>query len=228
LHHTAVGGQAELARLLLRAGALVDAQDDAGVTPLIRVAVHADVAPSGPLGMMAQAMAYAQGVIENGPAGLSERVHPLHDKHLATAAVLLEAKADPDHMAGNGYSALHQAAENGAVPLVQVLLAAGATAGLRNGKGYTPMHAACDRSHAEVVRILLEAGADPDAADDYGFVALHGAAVQGSVETARVLLAAGADRSPRTRDGYDKITAGMTPADAATAYGYDELAALLR
>lgn len=213
LHHAAVGGQADLAALLLRAGARVDAEDDQGVTPLIRVAVHADAAVVRPLD-------------EHGVPG-DPIPHPLHDAHLATAAVLVGAGADVDHLSGNGYSALHHAAENGAADLATQLLAAGAQPGLANGNGYTPLHAACDGSQTAIVRILLTAGASPDAEDVYGFVPLHGAACQGSTAIAQLLLAAGADTTRHTRDAYDKVTAGMTPADVATAYGWTDLAATL-
>jgi ankyrin repeat protein len=115
LHHAAVGGETEIAAELLRAGADVNAVDDNGTTPLIRVSLHAD------------AVKYLKG-----------QQHPLHRQHLATAKVLLAAGAQIDHMAGNGYSALHNASENGAAALISLLLKAGATVDLANGLGARP------------------------------------------------------------------------------------------
>lgn len=213
LHHAGVGGQAELAQLLLDTGAAVDAPDDREVTPLIRVALHAN-------------RAQWTALIPGGRRGKPIE-HPLHDAHLATADVLLGAGADPDHIGTEGYAALHYAAENGAAPLVKRLLAAGARPNLQNGKGYTPLHAACEAKQVKVVRALLAAGADPNLRDSYGFSALHSTAIKGSVTVARVLLKAGADRTHEVIEGYDKVVAGMTPSEAATAYEHYHVAALI-
>jgi cytohesin len=224
LHHAAVAGQAAMAQILIDAGAGVDARDTAGTTPLIRLAVHAD--RPAKFASHAESIAYVVAQLTNGiPA--QPGVHPLHDAHLATADVLFKAGADPNLIAEDGYSALHHAATNGALPLIERLLAGGAGAGQQNGIGYAPLHAACDASQAGAVRLLLAAGADPDAADDYGFTPLHGAAVQGSTECVEALLAAGASRTPRTTGGYDRVTTGMTPAEAANAYGHTAVADLL-
>jgi cytohesin len=224
LHHAAVAGQSSLARLLIDAGASVDARDAAGTTALIRLAVHAD--RPAKFATHAESIAYVVAQLTNGiPAQPS--VHPLHDAHLATADVLLKAGADPDLIAEDGYSALHHAATNGALPLIEKLVAGGASAGQPNGIGYAPLHPASDPAQAGAVRRLLAAGADPNAADDYGFTPLHGAAVQGSTECVEALLAAGADRTPVTTGGYDRVTTGMTPADAARAYGHTTVVDLL-
>jgi ankyrin repeat protein len=212
LHQTGVAGLAEVALVLLDAGAPVDAVDRAGTTPLIRVAQQADAA-----------IHWSQD--EDG--NRTRLPHPLHQRHLDTAELLLLKGADADHLGHDGYAPLHHAATNGATDLAARLLAAGATVNLQNGIGYAPLHAACDSSQVAMVRALLAAGADPDLADNLGFVALHGAACQGSAEVARLLLAAGADRGRRTSGGYDKVTAGMTPAQAAEAYGHDAVADLL-
>jgi ankyrin repeat protein len=213
LHQAGVSGLVEIARVLLDAGARVDAVDQAGTTPLIRVAQQADAA-----------VRWA----EDEDGNRIRLAHPLHQQHLDTADLLLARGADPNQLGHDGYAPLHHAATNGATDLAALLLAAGATADLQNGIGYAPLHAACDSSQATVVRVLLAAGADPNRADHLGFVALHGAACQGSGEVARLLLAAGADRGRQTTGGYDKVTVGMTPAQAAEAYGHDTVADLLR
>jgi cytohesin len=224
LHHAAVAGQAAIAQILLDAGASVDARDTAGTTPLIRLAVHAD--RPARFDSHAEATAYVLAQLSDGlPA--QPGVHPLHEAHLATADLLLNAGADPNLIAEDGYSALHHAATNGALPLIDRLLAGGASAGQQNGIGYAPLHAACDASQAGAVRLLLAAGADPNAADNYGFTPLHGAAIQGSTECVEALLAAGAARTPAATGGYDRVTTGMTPAQAAHAYGHTTIADLL-
>ena len=213
LHQTGAAGLVETARVLLDAGAPVDAVDQAGTTPLIRVAQQADAA-----------VHWSQD--EDG--NRIRLPHPLHQQHLDTADLLLARGADPNHLGHDGYAPLHHAATNGATDLAEHLLAAGATVDLQNGIGYAPLHAACDSNQAAMVQALLAAGADPNRADNLGFVALHGAACQGSAEVARLLLAAGADRSRQTSGGYDKVTVGMTPAQVAEAYGHDAVADLLR
>ena len=69
---------------------------------------------------------------------------------------------------GDGWTALHWAADCGSVECCRVLLEAGARVDLRDGDGLTALAYAviCDRG--DVVDLLVAHGADADVADDDG------------------------------------------------------------
>jgi len=125
----------------------------------------------------------------------------------AFAAPQFPDGVDPHRVAGDGSTALHDAAESGNVELVRALLSAGAEVDPVTRLGaYTPLHLAAAAGRGEVVRALLDAGADPHATTGTGeVVALHLAAGAGSVEAVLALVEAGADVDAR------ESTRGQTP-----------------
>ena len=71
----------------------------------------------------------------------------------------------------NGFTALHGvAAEEEAIPMVQLLLNAGASIQTRNALGITPLHLA---TTAEMVAFLVDKGADVNAVSRDGSTPLH-------------------------------------------------------
>ena len=141
---------------------------------------------------------------------------------------LLEAGAVVDVEDNNGFTALTRASQHGALDFARVLVEAGADVGHANGNSYQAIHAAAASGHTDLVRLLLESGASASASDSGGFTPLHDAAASGNAELVGVLVEAGADRSAAVREGWKKITAGMTPADVAEVSGHTELASQLR
>jgi ankyrin repeat protein len=212
LHHTGVSGAVEAAAVLLKAGAPVNAVDGMNTTPLTRVSMQANA---------------AQWTAERSDGSSVPMEHPLYKKHLATAKLLLEKGANPNHIGYQGYSALHDAASHSAVALIELLVKAGANPSLPNPKKYTPLHAACDESRADSVKALIDAGADINAADEYGFTPMHGAAMKGATEAVRLLLKAGASLEPKALEAYEKVQVGMNPLDVAKAYGHTEMIKLM-
>src|SRR5688572_7256848 len=83
-----------------------------------------------------------------------------------TAALrrLLAAKVDVNEPGGDGTTALHWAAYNGAAETARLLIDAGADVGAltRNG-ALTPLMLAATNGSAPVVELLLAARADPNA-----------------------------------------------------------------
>lgn len=76
--------------------------------------------------------------------------------------VLLGRGADPDRANAHGWTALHQAAYLGAVPLVRILLDAGApVARSARGDGGTPLIVALFWGHREAAQLLAEHGLAP-------------------------------------------------------------------
>jgi hypothetical protein len=89
-----------------------------------------------------------------------------------------------------GYTALHAAADFGALDTLKRLLKAGITPNIRDIKrGGTPLHFAAMSGRVEIVKILLDAGADRDIANYNGQVPFQVAADQGHVECREILKA---------------------------------------
>ena len=90
-------------------------------------------------------------------------------------------KLDVNQAQGDGMTALHWAASNDDLELVQVLLDAGANiqAETRLG-GVTPLFMACKNGNASIVEALLKAGASASAPDAHGTTPLMMAAASGN------------------------------------------------
>jgi uncharacterized protein len=112
---------------------------------------------------------------------------------LTQLKALIEGGADVNASQGDGMTALHWAAENGHVEMVETLLFAGAfpNSATRNG-AYTPLHLGAKAGRAGSVEALLVGGADPAAKTVTGVTALHFAAASAAVESVISLLTHGA------------------------------------
>ena len=212
------GGHADVARLLIDAGADVNA--DAGGGPPIFHAVrrgHAKV---------------VELLIERG-ADLSVRdasgdtllYEVAGSTHADVADILLRAGADPNERNGDGLPPLVAAAIRGDVRIVRALLAAGAEVNppkaARGGRSKgarrklagdednwsPPLVYAADIGHLEVVRTLLDAGADVTAKDGYGQTAYEAARRQNRREIAMLLKDAGAAAKPSKARPVDLLMA---------------------
>src|SRR5688572_5496045 len=134
----------------------------------------------------------------------------------AQALALIAGGADPNLRAADGTTALHWAARNNDVMLVDRLLRAGAKPHPENRYGVTPIALACESGSAALIERLLEAGVSADATGPYGETALHTCAHAGNTAAARVLIAAGA-----SVDAGDSWR-GQTPLMWATAKAHPE------
>jgi len=117
---------------------------------------------------------------------------------LEAVRMLLRDGADVNGAQSDGTTALHWAAMNDDVQIVEVLLYAGATVKptTRLG-GYTPLHLAGRNGHGDVVRALLEGGADANGFTNTGVTSLHFAAQANSAESIRTLVEHGAEVDAR-------------------------------
>jgi ankyrin repeat protein len=135
---------------------------------------------------------------------------------VAAVRSLLGEGADPNVSQGDGMSALHLAAQEGNLDIVNVLLEAGATVGAKTRIGdYTPLHLASWGAHTSSVSALIEAGANPGiVTTTSGVTPLHLAAKATNGEsTVRALLERGAPVDAR------ESTYGQTPLIFAASYG---------
>jgi ankyrin repeat protein len=132
---------------------------------------------------------------------------------VAAVSSLLSQKVDLNEAQGDGMTALHWAASNDDLKLVQMLLAAGASvkAETRMG-GVTPLFLACKNGDAAMVEALLVAGASATAPDAHGTTPLMIAAAAGRAGAVKVLLDHGADANAK------ETTHGQTALMFAAAY----------
>ena len=134
---------------------------------------------------------------------------------VASVSLLLEAGAEVDGESSDGETALHIAAFNGHLDVVDSLLLAGADPNDVAGQAlvdHTPIEQAALKGHDAIVLRLRESGAELR-------YALHSAAFNGHISTVNLLLSMGAPTDLRRH--------GETPQDLARRFEQHEVVALL-
>ncbi len=194
LHWAAHWDEIEMAGLLLRSGANVQAANRYGVAPLVLACANGS---DRMVDLLLKAKADP-----NATAGDGETVLMTASRTGNAAAVklLIAAGAKVNAQEGwRGQTPLMWAAAEGHSEAVQALIAAGAEINARSKAGFTPMLFAVREGRAEVVRIRLKAGASPDEAlttrRGGKAPALVLATTNAHFELAAILLDAGADPS---------------------------------
>ncbi|KXZ49940.1 hypothetical protein GPECTOR_18g1 [Gonium pectorale] len=129
----------------------------------------------------------------------------IYGGYVEAIAALLQAGANKDLAAEDGWTPLHIAAQNGHVEAIVALLHAGANKDMAKENGWTPLHIAAENGHVEAISALLQAGANKDAAMENGWTPLHIAAQNGYVEAIAALLQAGANKDAAMEDGSTPI-----------------------
>src|SRR6266702_3053945 len=170
LHSAASGGMLKTAEVLLDHGAIADAENDEGETPLNLVSRRE----------------YDLEVDED------------EEYSVGIARLLLERGVDVNARKKNKTTPLHSAASQGWLKTAQVLLDHGANADAENDEGDTPLNlvARCDdelEDCGDIARLLLERGVDVNARNKNKTTPLHSAAFGGGSKVARVLLDQGAN-----------------------------------
>src|SRR5688572_4377506 len=111
----------------------------------------------------------------------------------AAALALIEKRVDVNAAEADGTTALHWAAHNGDVELVQRLIRAGANVKAVNDYGATPMSEAAVLADPRLLAALLEAGANVESPNADGQTALMLVARTSRVDAAQLLLKHGAN-----------------------------------
>jgi len=107
---------------------------------------------------------------------------------LEICELLLKAGADPMARNKMGFNAMHWAAGNGEIAIVQLLSAHKELIDSKSKSGHTPLTLASQQRRSAVCELLLKVGANPLATDEDGRNAMHWAAAIGLTEIVRFLL----------------------------------------
>jgi uncharacterized protein len=191
---------AEMADMLLRAGANVKGANEFGATPLYAAAADAELP-------MAQKL-LAAGADAN--AGLLSGETPLMQAarrgNVDMVRALLAAKADPNAKEKNGgQNALMWALSQRHAAVAEELIRGGANVLTGSKNDFTPLMFAAQQGDVDSVRILLKAGAKPEGYEAGTITPLIIAAAMNHVEVVDLLLDNGAN--PNTVDwrGYNAL-----------------------
>jgi ankyrin repeat protein len=223
------------ARLLLQAGAPIDAPDANGSMAVQTAAAFGNEGVLELLGAKqkgAFAVRDAQGLTllhhaARGPIlpGYAAEAQPAFDPGLlegcgVAVTFLISRGVDMNAKDSAGMTPLHLAAAAGNLPALQVLFVARADVRATDKSGATPLHFAAARGRTEAVTAFLNTKARLDAADAEGQTPLHMAVAAGHTETARALLDGGADANAVNRRGQSVL-------GYAEAYNRPEIAKML-
>ena len=203
LHVACVEGQVDIVRLLLS----LQADTDDGCGALLLAAGH------GHTEIVRLLMATERREID----ASNVLVAAADGGHLEVLQLVIEAfNLDINtEITSSGHTALHLAAEEGDLKVVQACIQLDADKNKATHSGMTPLHLAAWRGHVTVGRFLIEHSGDVDMVTTDGVTALHLATQAGHLGFVHLLLQAGADRSQ-----YDN---GLTPLQmAARSNGYLE------
>ena len=112
-----------------------------------------------------------------------------------------------ERFGGDGETALHRAATNGHIKVIELLLDAGANPNAIDADGATPLLSASYRDQVDVVSLLLSKGANPNIAERrYGMTPLILAAWKGYEPTVNALLSGGADPTITAKDNNTALS----------------------
>lgn len=201
--HTAVMRKlADVAKVLIEAGADVNPRCAKGLTPLHIATTQRDIATI-------RVLVAASSINVN--ARDLGNFAPLHfaaakGEYDCVLALLSAHGCDVNAVMQNGFTPIHMAAYSGCASVVNLLVSMpGIDVNVRDAWGRTPLHIAILVKNVVSVKSLLAAGADGNAQDNWGRTPLHNAVMVKSCEAATV-LATNHHINPNTAD-----TNGATP-----------------
>ena len=236
----------DCARIFIRHNADTGA---GGITPLVRAVILDDRAAVKKL---------LAGGADVNERSYVDRTALMFASTAETAAILIDAGADPDLMDLFNSTALWNMANSGYVEPAKILLSRFSVSGLdlenHGSYGDTPLMRAALMGHMEMARLLLSYGANINAVNNYGTTALILAAAEGHSDMVRFLVSSGADINAQNDNGDTALIqaayngsaedvrilldAGADPgvaagdgknaADLAEERGYPEIAVMIR
>ncbi|MBQ6473585.1 MAG: ankyrin repeat domain-containing protein [Victivallales bacterium] len=207
-------GQKEATRMLLEAGAEVNALDRQGRNALFFLPTHADGLADVLLKAGGDVTVRAADGATVLLAAVRSRCRLTELKALCQAGVALN-EAD-----AQGVRPVTEAIALGERNVLEYLVEQGASVDYRTVRGFTPLHTAVLYDRRNLVSRLQELGCNLEACDAAGRTPLHWAALRNMRVMTRMLLEHGA--SPKAQDNL-----GLMPADLAAAAGSTRASAVL-
>jgi len=199
-------GNIEMARLLIGAGANVNAMDRYGAPPLGLAAWR------GFRGLVNLFLDEGAELPSAASQDAQFLVMMSAEKGLDRLFVLLaDSGADLTMRNDNDGSLLHSASQGGSALIVARLLEMGFDVNERDRYGRVPLHYAAELGREGVARTLLDRGANIDARSLSGESAYNTAEAVGREAMARLLAAAGANSEPRRFPVLEGPYMGQTP-----------------
>ncbi|BFY96992.1 hypothetical protein BsWGS_00032 [Bradybaena similaris] len=182
LHCAAWHGYVQITRILCENGAILTLQNKEKETALHCAAVRGNVDCVRVLLEFAAPLNYTD---KRGSTAL----HLACQRHNSTIALLiLNSGCKLDVMdKETGECALHCAAREGLLSVVQTMCSLGANVDTTTTDGLTPLHLACKFGHIEIVRCLLMIGANPDIVNKDGITGEIMALAQGFTNIAELM-----------------------------------------
>eukprot|EP00698_Gefionella_okellyi_P005569 TRINITY_DN15072_c0_g1_i1.p1 TRINITY_DN15072_c0_g1~~TRINITY_DN15072_c0_g1_i1.p1 ORF type:complete len:620 (-),score=133.18 TRINITY_DN15072_c0_g1_i1:29-1690(-) len=160
LHYAALLGRVEIARLLLDAGADIEAPN----TQFHRRPIHS-AAMGGFVHMLNLLIQRGADVQSVDMHSFNCFHHAVREGQILAAHYLLSQGFDVDSVDQEGHTALHWASYFGSTQLIVYLLARGANIARQDSIGCTAMHWAATKDHQDAVKLLMDAGAPFEVVD---------------------------------------------------------------
>jgi len=178
----------EVKSLLEKNPGLIEAKNDAGLTPLNLAAFQGQ-------------MDILVFLLDKGAdihTGDNEGSNPIHNaaatgKEEIVEFLVNEKNCDVNVTDNNEVTPLHFAAGSGNFELVKFLIQNGAEVNSRSNIGATPLHNAIYGDNIDVIRLLIEKGSEIDIANQWNVQAIHLAVHKGNPEVVKLLIKKGAD-----------------------------------
>ena len=183
LHCAARQKHPDVVKVLIDAGADIEAQDNDGYSPLFLPSI------SGGVDTVKVLLRAGADVRATDTTGNTCLMFAAHHGHIETVRTLLcMPEVGLDNPGEHGSTALHDAACQGHPDVLQALLDAGADTEAKDAEGRSVLLVASSTHEVKSVKVLVEAGAEVRATDDEGNTCLIIAAYFGYTEIVRYLL----------------------------------------
>lgn len=205
----------KIVKLLINAGAMIDAVDKHGSTALMSAVKNRHVA------VIKSLLTSKADVTLVTPHGWTMLSNAAGNGYADVVKMLIDAGAPVDFVDEHQNTALHSASQGQDVETMRVLLDAGANVNISDSNGWNPLDYASYLGHLENVKAILAANAALDHVDFDGCTALIKAAAGGHANIVRALAEAGADLTIVNKKGNTALA-------VATEHGHNETVQVLK
>ena len=226
LHIAANNGHAEIAALLVSAGADIEAGAKGYPDNRVFDATPLIVAAQQGHSKVAEALIYAGADVNaetrDVEGTFSAIQYAAFDGHTEVVRLLVASGVDIETKSGSRLQTpLFLAAMRGHAQTAELLISKGADINSRDFNGATPLHKAAIAGNAELVQLLIANGADVNAktvrGDSPGETPLHATAYNGNTQITELLLANDADVNATNQSGYTPLRRAVDKGQLAIA-----------